>query len=378
MKATALALALIVALLLSVVTGIGLTRLVRANPIDWTQVPRLPKITIKSDGSIDPSSVPISRTEKVYTLRDNIINYSLDILCNDITVDGAGFTFQVSSSWNGTGSQITLDSNGVTVKNVNMHPYSGGIRVSGCQNTITKNTLPKSEITLLGNNNSALSNTLSYISLYGNYNVVTGNSLTGSGIFMDVLTSNAVIGNTIKDCLDYAVDLLSNGSNYIYLNNFVNNTKGNISPYGMSSVQRKMTWVYVNNTVFDNQTVGNYWSDYNGTDANLDGIGDTPYVIGGVLTDRYPLMVPVDISSVNVDIPKWTYAPSSSYPEPSLQSEPTPSNSPTTPSQEPTGTSDLQKEPESFPTKLVIAASVGSAASIVGLTLLVYFKKHRR
>jgi hypothetical protein len=39
---------------------------------------------------------------------------------------------------------------------------------------------------------------------------------------------------------------------------------------------------------------GNYWSDYNGTDANGDGIGDTPYVFGynNSYTDNYPLMKP--------------------------------------------------------------------------------------
>jgi hypothetical protein len=35
---------------------------------------------------------------------------------------------------------------------------------------------------------------------------------------------------------------------------------------------------------------GNYWSDYNGTDADHDGIGDTAYVIDANNTDNYPLM----------------------------------------------------------------------------------------
>jgi hypothetical protein len=40
----------------------------------------------------------------------------------------------------------------------------------------------------------------------------------------------------------------------------------------------------------DNGIGGNYWSGYNGTDSDQDGIGDTPYIIDENNTDHYPLM----------------------------------------------------------------------------------------
>ncbi len=48
------------------------------------------------------------------------------------------------------------------------------------------------------------------------------------------------------------------------------------------------------NNTWDDGSAGNYWSDYNGTDADMDGIGDTPYNITSmaVVQDRYPLMNP--------------------------------------------------------------------------------------
>ena len=41
---------------------------------------------------------------------------------------------------------------------------------------------------------------------------------------------------------------------------------------------------------WDYNVRGNFWSDYNGTDTNGDGIGDTLYVIDVLNYDRFPLI----------------------------------------------------------------------------------------
>jgi hypothetical protein len=49
---------------------------------------------------------------------------------------------------------------------------------------------------------------------------------------------------------------------------------------------------------------GTYWSTYNGTDDNGDGIGDTSYNFYENYTDSYPLMAPVDIAVIP-EFPIW-------------------------------------------------------------------------
>ena len=55
-----------------------------------------------------------------------------------------------------------------------------------------------------------------------------------------------------------------------------------------------MTYTY-NGTAYTNY-LGNYWDDYEGTDADADGIGNTPYSIDSEEdeSDEYPLMIPFE------------------------------------------------------------------------------------
>jgi len=112
----------------------------------------------------------------------------------------------------------------------------------------------------------------------------------------------------------------------------------------------------VSTNFWDNGKEGNYWGNYNGSDMNGDGICDTPYVIDASNQDNYPLMAPVDIDSVSIELPEWESPSSNPSPEPQT-SQP--------------------KDQEPFPTVPVAAASV-AAVVVVGAGLLVYFKKRKR
>jgi parallel beta-helix repeat protein len=101
-----------------------------------------------------------------------------------------------------------------------------------------------------------------------------------TGIIIDDQANNNIItDNTIMNCTTCGMRLRSS-NNIVYRNNFIKNAQ----PVDEKGV----------NTVWDDgyPSGGNYWSDYNGTDANFDGIGDTPYIIDGNNTDNYPLMYP--------------------------------------------------------------------------------------
>jgi len=129
-----------------------------------------------------------------------------------------------------------------------------------------------------------------------NNNIHTNNIADcGTGIRFSYSDNNRILQNNIKNC-GVSISIYVSNSNSFYSNNFIDN--------GQHVFERHDHFLYpgsyfysVNNT-WDDGIKGNYWSTYNGTADNGDGIGDTPYNIYENYTDRYPLMEPADIALI--------------------------------------------------------------------------------
>ncbi len=294
-----------------VVSGIMLTLLLAVTIfLAFTVRPAAAAVTvyINSDGSVSPSSAPISSPDNItYTFTGNI-NYptydGIVVAKSNIVINGNGYTVQGSMNDTANGLDLT-DINNVTIRNVNVQHFECGIYLSNSNhNAIFESNLNANSYgirlysspnnIISGNNASTNSQIGIRLDTSSSYNNVSGNTVSTNslyGIFLSASSNNNTVnGNTLTANSPYGFALLSSSNNTMYQNNFIGNSN-QVYVADNASVNNAWDRGYPSG--------GNYWSNYNGTDlysgsyqnvTGSDGIGDTSYVVYANNTDHYPLM----------------------------------------------------------------------------------------
>lgn len=233
-------------------------------------------ISINPDGSVTPIAAPIRYDGWKYVFTDNVY-CPVVVYRDDVTIDGAGFVLQ--GPFNGTQTDLWilgLGSNEPSSEGTKI-PWSVGIDLpSGCSNLTVEN---------LNIRNFSIG-----LFFWTPNNRIIGNGITQNLVGVLLAGSNSTFARNYVGNNQYGVFFGANDEEVIpsqvqlVENAFVNNTR-NLSGcvcVDFNSTEATHTW--------DNGEIGNYWSDYNGTDTNKDGIGDIPYVIDVLNQDRFPLV----------------------------------------------------------------------------------------
>jgi len=204
-----------------------------------------------------------------------------NIISGNTIANNNYFGISLSSSSNNSivGNDI------ITNKNYGIYLYSSSNN-SMVGNNITNHNYGGIWLTDFANNNSISGNNIANnrdgICLYeaSEYNNIVGNTITANneyGIYFSYASSNnSIVGNSITNN-EYGIWLFSSNNTFCH-NSFINNTN---HAYTDGSTN-----------IWDDgyPSGGNYWSDYTGVDANMDGIGDNSYEIDSNNIDHYPLM----------------------------------------------------------------------------------------
>jgi parallel beta-helix repeat protein len=266
-----------VILIVSVIAG-----LLTAAPIvpNAQANPTLQNIIINADGTVTPSDAPIMKYDNIYKLTDNVYG-TIRIMKSNIVINGGGYT--LSGPYNGSQTNVWAVGNGPNQSPELTAQYIIGVdlgdkTVEGViiQNLQVKNFSIGTYLWTRNNTvaNCRMSDSIIGIMLSGSNTTIIYNNLKENqqGLFFGFNGVNETIPS------DIVVHHNSFMQNVVQINGcFCEDYPENEEPH---------KW--------DDGKQGNYWSDYNGTDADGDGVGDTPYVIDEMNIDRYPLMASPD------------------------------------------------------------------------------------
>jgi parallel beta-helix repeat protein len=308
-------------LIVSMLVGLSFVEIAGANA---SSLEALPSIEIQSDGKVVPQNSPIKQVGNTYYLTSDIYNKSIHIQKDNIILDGAGYKLQNKvKEWylfdnglifSGRSNIVIMNmiiegfENGISLHNsnkiliVNNRLSSAAVGLAYCNDCcISSNTLSNSDVSIIMGASSQINITSNNLSsnkrgivlmaspdAVSSVNIMGNNFSEGRQAIEMTCASNVLITENVVRDYQCGIQALScKGNINVYYNDFINN---NVS----FSKNQNINKDYLNSYYFDNGTQGNYWSNYDGTDINNDGIGDTPYTLAGNSTDYFPLVKPVN------------------------------------------------------------------------------------
>lgn len=233
-------------------------------------------IYIRGDGSVEGTDKIIQSEGNIYTFTDDIFG-EIKVQRGNCIIDGAGYILK--GNWTGY--------------DLHNYNYIKGIDLSN--NRVSEPS--RSAITGVTIKNLVILNFLYGIEGINSYNnVIVGCYISDCGRGINMPNDFIIVNNTIRSgiIIDY-----TNADNIITKNNMI--PKGEYEEYPAANLVG--VWLASQPSVYMN-----FWSDYNGTDVDGDGIGDTPYVINEENQDPYPLIEPIELAVIP-EFPSWTILP---------------------------------------------------------------------
>lgn len=257
------------------------------------------------------------KIEKIY--REDVASFLHNIDTSN-TVDGKVVYYLLNQEYllidNVTfpdvGYLALVNSNNITVKDLIMMNGDKGILLAGTSNSTITNVTSSYNcvgIYLWGSINNSITHCIltnndgGGILLEGgsSNNKISDNWIIGNGNFGVAIShssNNTVVNNTIIASWIYGIYLDSDAGGNVFVGNTILSNNCGVyagSDYNLfyhnNFIDNKVVQAYCEHpNAWDNGIEGNYWSDYNGSDVNGDGIGDTPYIIKKYGQDNYPLM----------------------------------------------------------------------------------------
>ena len=228
-----------------------------------------------------------------YTLTQDV-DRTIEIMGDNLTLDGAGHKI----TGGGSGRGVYLRRTGVTIKNLKVRMFGGGIVLEDSSgNTLEGNTVSGNEYGILlagSSNNNLIGNTVSD---------------NGYGIYLGFSSNNNLIGNTVSDNHDYGICLEDSSGNTIY-NNYFNNANDyefvTSDPNAWSRAKAKgpniMGGPYLGGNFWAKPTNGGFSQTHPDTDG--DGICDEVYTLATNNVDNLPLAPPPpQVMSVTLNPP---------------------------------------------------------------------------